>query len=79
METRQQKQIRKKKNFYHNFTYSFKVHGEEEALKTLYSFSLSLNLLLHIHTTEWIWDGYISFAIVIVFFMPLLKHVFYLK
>lgn len=39
METRQQKQIRKKKNFYHNFTYSFKVHGEEEALKTLYSFS----------------------------------------
>lgn len=38
METRQQKKIRKK-NLYHNFTYSFKVHGEEEALKTLYSFS----------------------------------------
>lgn len=35
METWQQKQIRMK-NFYHNFTYSFKVHGEEEALKTLF-------------------------------------------
>lgn len=40
METRQQKQIRMK-NFYHNFTYSFKVHGEEEALKTLFFLSFS--------------------------------------